>query len=52
MEHKIKALQEAKNIIENLKTNLKSMLLSDDKISNKLLEKLKKSPYVAAVKTY
>ena len=52
MEHKIKALQETKNIIENLKTTLKSMLLSDNKISNKLLKKLKKSPYVAAVKTY
>ena len=46
MERKMKALQETKNIFENLKTHPKSVLFSEDKISNKLLKKLKKSPNV------
>ena len=41
MERKMKALQETKNIFENLKTHPKSVLFSEDKISNKLLKKLK-----------
>ena len=43
MERKIKALQETKNVFENLKTDTKSILFSVDKINIKLLRKLKKS---------
>ena len=39
MERKIKAFQETKNIFENLKTDPKGVLLSEDKINNKLLKK-------------
>ena len=46
MERKIKTLQEAKNIFEKLKTDLKSILFSIDKINVKLLKKLKRSPYI------
>ena len=46
MECKIKALQETKNIFENLETDPKSVLFSKDIINNKLLKKLKKWPYV------
>ena len=46
MERKIKALQETKNIFENLKADPKSVLFSKDKINNKLSKKLKKSCYV------
>ena len=46
MERKIKALQERKNIFENLKADHKSALFSEDKINNKLSKKLEKSCYV------
>ena len=46
MKSKVKILQEAKNMFENLKTDEKSVLLSEEKLSLKLLKKLKKSSYV------
>ena len=45
MENKLKALQETKNIFENLKTDTKSILFSEEKLDMRLLEKLKKSSY-------
>ena len=45
MENKSNALQEAKNIFENLKTDTKGILFSEEKLNMRLLEKLKKSSY-------
>ena len=42
MENKTKALQEAKSIFENLKTDTKNVLFSEEKLSMRLLKKLKK----------
>ena len=42
----MKALQKTKKIFQNLKTDPKSVLFSEDKINKNLLKKLKKSPYV------
>ena len=39
----LKTLQETKNIFENLKTDPKSTLFSEDKINNKVIKKLKNS---------
>ena len=38
MGRKIKTLQETKNIFENLKTDLKSVLFSEEKLNNGLLK--------------
>ena len=38
MGRKIKTLQETKNIFENLKTDLKSVLFSEEKLNNELLK--------------
>ena len=46
LKSKVKTLQEAKNMFENLKTDEKSVLFSEGKLSLKLLKKLKKSSYV------
>ena len=46
MKSKVKILQEAKNMFENLKTDEKSVLFSEGKLSLKLLKKLKKSSHV------
>ena len=46
LKSKVKTLQEAKNMFENLKTDEKSVLFSEEKLSLKLLKKLKKSSYV------
>ena len=46
MENKLKALEETKNVFENLKTYSKSVLLSEEKINKGLFKKLKKSTYV------
>ena len=46
MKSKVKILQEAKNMFENLKTDEKSVLFCEEKLSLKLLKKLKKSSYV------
>ena len=43
---KQKILQDAKAIFESLKTDEKSVLFSEEKISLKLFKKLKKSTYV------
>ena len=45
MENKLKTLEEAKNIFENLKTDTKSTLFSGEKLNMRLLKKLKKSDY-------
>ena len=45
MENNPKALQEAKNIFENLKTDRKSVLFSEKKLNMRLLKKLKRSSY-------
>ena len=45
MENKPKTLEEAKNIFENLKTDTKSILFSEEKLNMGLLKKLKKSDY-------
>ena len=45
MENKSNALQEAKNIFENLKTDTKGILFSEEKLNMRLLGKLKKSSY-------
>ena len=45
MENKLKTLEEAKNIFENLKTDTKSTLFSEEKLNMRLLKKLKKSDY-------
>ena len=45
MDNKLKALQEARNIFENLKTDTKSILFSEENLNMRLLEKLKKSSY-------
>ena len=45
MENKTKALQEAKSIFENLKTDTKNVLFSEEKLNMRLLKKLKKSSY-------
>ena len=42
----MKTLQKTKKIFQNLKTDPKSVLFSEDKINKILLKKLKKSPYV------
>ena len=44
MKHKIKTLQETKDIFEKLKTDPKCILFSMDKINIKSLKKLKKLP--------
>ena len=44
MEPKIKILKEIKAIFEKLKTDEKSILFSEEKISLKLFKRLKKSP--------
>ena len=49
-ESKQKILQDAKAIFESLKTDEKSVLFSEEKISLKLFKKLKKSTYVNAKK--
>ena len=46
LKSKVKTLQEAKNMFENLKTDEKSVLFSEGKLSLKLLKKLKESSYV------
>ena len=46
MKHKIKTLQETKDIFEKLKTDPKCILFSMDKINIKLLKKLKKLPQI------
>ena len=46
LKSKVKTLQEAKNMFENLKTDEKSVLFCEEKLSLKLLKKLKKSSYV------
>ena len=46
LKSKVKTLQEAKNMFENLKTDEKSVLFSEGKLSLKLLKKLKKSSHV------
>ena len=38
-------MQEAKNIFENLKTDTKSVLFSEEKLNMRLLKKLKQSSY-------
>ena len=43
MEHKVKTLQETRTILNELKTNPKSMLISIDELDIKILKKLKKS---------
>ena len=45
MENNLKTLQETKNIFEDLNTNTKSILLSEENIDKRLLKKLKKSSY-------
>ena len=45
MESKQKILQEAKIIFESLKTDEKSVLVSEEKLNLKLFKKLKKSKY-------
>ena len=45
MRRKIKTLQETKNLFENLKTDFKSVLFSEEKLNNKLLKKFKNSSY-------
>ena len=42
----MKALQKTKKIFQNLKTDPKSVLFSEDKINKNLLKKLEKSLYV------
>ena len=42
MKKKLKTFQETKNIFENLKTDTKSILSSEDKIDKRPLKKLKK----------
>ena len=44
MEHKVKTLQETRTILNELKTNPKSILISIDELDIKILKKLKKSP--------
>ena len=39
IERKIKTLQETKNTFENLRTDPKSVLFSEDEINNKLFKK-------------
>ena len=41
MERKIKSLQETKDLFENLKTDFKSVLFSEEKLNNRLLKKKK-----------
>ena len=43
MEHKVKTLQETRTILNELKTNPKSILISIDELDIKILKKLKKS---------
>ena len=45
MENNLKTLQETKNIFEDLNTDTKSILLSEENIHKRLLKKLKKSSY-------
>ena len=45
MENNLKTLQETKNIFEDLNTDTKSILLSEENIDKRLLKKLKKSSY-------
>ena len=45
MENNLKTLPETKNIFEDLNTNTKSILLSEENIDKRLLKKLKKSSY-------
>ena len=42
MENKSKTLQEAKTIFENLKTDTKCVLFSEEKLNTRLLKKTKK----------
>ena len=42
MEHKVKTLQETRTILNELKTNPKSILISIDELDIKILKKLKK----------
>ena len=44
MDSKEKVLQKAKNMFEKLKTEPKNVLLSEEKIENWLLKKLKNRP--------
>ena len=39
MGRRINTLQETKNIFENLKTDVQSVLFSEEKLNNKLLKK-------------
>ena len=41
MENKPKALEETKNVFENIKTDPKSVLFSEEKINKELFKKLK-----------
>ena len=41
MERKIKSLQETKDLFENLKTDFKSVLFSEEKLNNRLLKNKK-----------
>ena len=43
MEHKVKTLQETRTILNELKKNPNSILISIDEIDIKILKKLKKS---------
>ena len=43
MEHKVKTLQETRTILNELKANPKSILISIDELDIKLLKKLTKS---------
>ena len=43
MEHKVKTLQETRTILNELKTNPKSILIPIDELDIKILKKLKKS---------
>ena len=43
MEHKVKTLQETRTILNELKANPKSILISIDELDLKILKKLKKS---------
>ena len=45
MENNLKTLQETKNIFEDLNTDTKSILLSEENIDKRLLKKRKKSSY-------
>ena len=42
MKNRLKTLQETKNIFENLKADIKSILFSGEKTDKRLLKKLKK----------